>query len=77
MSGVEVRIYGCTVGEMREAVEQSIELRFRGDAEAYGMHLIRNARHILQHNAHDQMVVMDATQQISRGLWVLDNCVKG
>ena len=69
---LEVKTYGCLKEEMREATAQAIKQRFGDDAEAYAIHLIRNARDMLQHNAHDQMVVMDARQQIDRALWVLN-----
>ena len=68
----EISTYGCTIEQMREATAQAIKQRFGDDAEAYAIHLIRNARDMLQHNAHDQMVVMDARQQIDRALWVLN-----
>ncbi len=69
----EVRMYGCTVDQMREAVEESLTFRFTGPV-MYATSLLSDAQEMI---AHDQggtysfMQVEDARQMINRAKWVL------
>lgn len=69
----EIRMYGCTEAQMREAVEESLTFRFTGPA-MYAASLLSDAQEMI---AHDQdgtfsfMQVEDARQTINRAKWVL------
>lgn len=66
----EVRMYGCTEAQMREAVEQSITFRFTGPA-MYAMSLMSDAQEMVAYNEPDSMILEDQRQLINRAKWVL------
>jgi len=69
----EVRMYGCTEPEMREAVEQSLTFRFSGPA-MYAASLMSNCQEMLAHDnggTYDFMVVEDVRQTLNRAKWIL------
>lgn len=66
----EVRMYGCTEAQMREAVEQSITFRFTGPA-MYAMSLMSDAQEMVAYNTPDSMILEDQRQLINRAKWVL------
>ena len=68
----EVRMYGCTEAEMREAVEQSITYRFSGPA-MMAASILRDAQEMIntEYSEVDSMRAEDARQAINRAKWVL------
>lgn len=71
----EIRMFGCTVAEMREAVEESVEFRFRG-AEMMAVSIMSDCQEMLAYDkaglpAH--MVVEDVRQALNRAKWILIN----
>lgn len=69
----EIRMFGCTIEEMREAVEESLEFRFRG-AEMMAVSIMSDCQEMLAHDkaglpAH--MVVEDVRQALNRAKWIL------
>lgn len=71
----EVRMYGCTEAQMREAVEQSITFRFSG-AAMYAASLMSDCQEMLASDnggTYDFMVVEDVRQMLNRAKWVLFN----
>lgn len=76
MSEVEkkqVRMYGCTVAEMKEAVEESLTFRFAGPA-MYAASLMSDCQEMLASDnggSYDMMVVEDVRQALNRAKWIL------
>lgn len=66
----EVRMYGCTVDEMREAVEQSLTYRFSGPV-MYAMSMMSDAQEMVSYNEPDSMVLEDQRQLLNRAKWIL------
>lgn len=69
----EVRMYGCTEAEMREAVEESITFRFSGPA-MYAASLMSDCQEMLSSDnggSYDFMVVEDVRQTLNRAKWIL------
>lgn len=66
----EVRCYGCTVAEMREAVEESLTFRFSGPV-MYAMSLMSDCQEMLEHGGDDSMVREDIRQMLNRAKWIL------
>ena len=69
----EIRMYGCTAEEMREAVEESLEFRFRG-AEMMAVSIMSDCQEMLAHGnggSYDFMVVEDVRQALNRAKWIL------
>jgi len=69
----EIRMYGCTIEEMREAVEESLEFRFRG-AEMMAVSIMSDCQEMLAHDnggSYDFMVVEDVRQALNRAKWIL------
>jgi hypothetical protein len=68
----EVRMYGCTEAEMREAVEQSITYRFSGPA-MMAASILSDAQEMIntEYSEVDSMRAEDARQAINRAKWVL------
>lgn len=61
----EVRMYGCTVAQMREAVAESLTYRFQGP-EFYAFSLMSDAQHEM---AIDMLE--EARQTLNRAKWIL------
>ncbi len=66
----EVRMYGCTEAQMREAVESSITFKFSGPAMvAAGM--LSDAQEMMAYEQPDFNVIEDQRQLINRAKFVL------
>ena len=68
----EVRCYGCTVAQMREAIEESLTFRFSGPA-MMAMSLMSDAQHLIDdsYGEVDWMRREDARQTLNRAKWIL------
>ena len=69
----QVRMYGCTEAQMREAVEQSLTFRFSGPA-MYAASLMSDCQEMLSSDnggSYDSMVVEDVRQMLNRAKWIL------
>ena len=69
----EVRMYGCTESQMREAVEQSLTFRFTGPA-MMAASLMSDCQEMLSSDnggSYDFMVVEDVRQTLNRAKWIL------
>lgn len=76
MSEVEkrqVRMYGCTVEQMREAVEQSLTFRFSGPAMMAASLMSDCQEMLASDNAgqFDLMIAEDVRQALNRAKWIL------
>ena len=70
----EVRMYGCTEAQMREAVEQSLTYRFSGPA-MYAMSLMSDAQEMMAYNQPDANTIEDQRQLLNRAKWILSTYV--
>jgi hypothetical protein len=69
----EVRMYGCTVAEMREAVEESLTYRMAGPV-MYAMSLMSDCQEMMSSDnggSYEFMVVEDVRQTLNRAKWIL------
>ena len=68
----EVRMYGCTVEQMREAVESSITYRFSGPA-MMAASLMSDAQELIntEYGEVDFNRAEDARQALNRAKWIL------
>lgn len=68
----EVRMYGCTEAQMREAVEQSLTFRFTGPA-MMAASLMSDAQEMIntEYGEVDFMRAEDARQCLNRAKWIL------
>ena len=70
----EVRMYGCTQDQMREAVEQSLTYRFSG-AAMYAMSMMSDAQELVAHGPYDSdtlaNILDDQRQLLTRAKWIL------
>ena len=68
----EIRMYGCTEAQMREAVEQSITFRHSGPA-MMAASLMSDAQEMIntEYGDIDYMRAEDARQCLNRAKWVL------
>jgi len=68
----QVRMYGCTEAQMREAVEQSITFRFSGPA-MMAASLMSDAQEMVntEYGEVDYMRAEDARQTLNRAKWIL------
>jgi len=74
----QVRMYGCTEIQMREAVEQSITYRFSGPA-MMAASLMSDAQEMIntEYGEVDSMQAEDARQCLNRAKWILfEYCMK-
>lgn len=69
----EVRMYGCTVEQMREAVEQSLTFRFSGPAMMAASLMSDCQEMLASDNAgqFDLMIAEDVRQALNRAKWIL------
>ena len=73
----EVRMYGCTVEQMKEAVEESLTFRFSGPA-MYAASLMSDCQEMLASDnggSYDMMIVEDVRQALNRAKWILSTYV--
>lgn len=68
----EVRMYGCTEAQMREAVESSITFKFSGPAMVVAS-MMSDAQEMIstEYGEVDDMRAEDARQQLNRAKFVL------
>ena len=70
----EVRMYGCTETEMREAVEESITFRFSGPA-MMAMSLMSDCQEMVSYGPNDgdtlANILEDQRQCLNRAKWIL------
>jgi hypothetical protein len=74
----EVRMYGCTEAQMREAVEQSLTYRFSG-AAMYAMSMMSDAQEMVSYGPYDSdtlaNILEDQRQLLNRAKWILSTYV--
>jgi hypothetical protein len=70
----EIRMYGTTVDQMREAVEQSITFRFSGPA-MMAMSLMSDCQEMVSYGPYDSdtlaNILEDPRQMLNRAKWIL------
>ena len=70
----QVRMYGCTEDQMREAVEQSLTYRFSG-AAMYVMSMLSDAQEMVGYGPYDgdtlANILEDQRQLMNRAKWIL------
>jgi hypothetical protein len=68
----QIRMYGCTEAQMKEAVEQSITFRFSGPA-MMAASLMSDAQEMIntEYGDIDYMRAEDARQALNRAKWIL------
>lgn len=69
----EIRMYGCTVAQMREAVEESLTYRFSG-AAMYAISMMSDCQEMMASDnggQYDFMIVEDVRQMLNRAKWIL------
>lgn len=76
----EVRMYGCTEAQMREAVEESLTFRFTGPA-MYAMSLMSDCQEMVAYGPYDgdtlANILEDQRQMLNRAKWILSTyCMK-
>lgn len=74
----QVRMYGCTEAQMREAVEQSLTYRFSGPA-MYAMSLMSDAQEMVSYGPYDgdtlANILEDQRQLLNRAKWILSTYI--
>jgi hypothetical protein len=66
----EVRMYGCTEAQMREAVESSITFKFTGPAMVVAS-MMSDAQEMMAYEQPDFNIIEDQRQLLNRAKWVL------
>jgi hypothetical protein len=68
----EVRCYGCTEAQMREAIEQSITFRFTGPG-MMAMSILSDAQEMIntEYGEVNYMRAEDSRQAINRAKWII------
>jgi hypothetical protein len=70
----EVRMYGCTEAQMREAVEESITFRFSGPA-MMAASLMSDCQEMVSYGPYDSdtlaNILEDQRQTLNRAKWIL------
>jgi hypothetical protein len=70
----EVRMYGCTEAQMREAVEQSSTYRFSGPA-MMAASLMSDCQEMVSYGPYDSdtlaNILEDQRQMLNRAKWIL------
>jgi hypothetical protein len=72
----EVRMYGCTVDQMRDAVEERIS--FTDDPAMYVISMLSDAQEMTARDTgghFDLMVIEDQRQLLNRAKWILSTYV--
>ena len=74
----QVRMYGCTEAQMREAVEQSLTYRFSGPA-MYVASMLSDAQEMVGYGPYDgdtlANILEDQRQLMNRAKWILSCCL--
>ena len=76
----EIRMYGTTVDQMREAVEESITFRFSGPA-MMAASLMSDCQEMVSYGPYDSdtlaNILEDQRQMLNRAKWILfEYCMK-
>jgi hypothetical protein len=68
----EVRMFGCTEAQLREAVESSITFRFSGPG-MMAMSILSDAQEMIntEYGEVDYMRAEDSRQAINRAKWII------
>ena len=69
----DIRMYGCTEAEMREAVEQSLTFRHSGPA-MMAASIMSDCQEMIAYDnggSYDFMVIEDVRQALNRAKWIL------
>jgi len=66
----QIRMYGCTELQMKEAVEQSLTFRFSGPA-LMAASIMSDCQEMLTQGAADSMIREDVRQALNRAKWIL------
>ena len=66
----QVRMYGCTEAQMREAVESSITFKFSGPAMVVAS-MMSDAQELVGYGIDDVNVIEDQRQLLNRAKFVL------
>ena len=66
----EVRMYGCTEAQMREAVESSVTFKFSGPAMVVAS-MMSDAQEMMAYEQPDFNVIEDQRQLLNRAKFVL------
>jgi len=70
----EIGIYGCTVAQMQEAVEESLTFQFSG-AGMYAMSMMSDAQEMVAYGPYDgdtlANILEDQRQLLNRAKWIL------
>ena len=66
----QVRMYGCTEAQLREAVEESITFRFSGPA-MMAASLMSDAQEMMAYEQPDFNTIEDQRQTLNRAKWML------
>jgi hypothetical protein len=69
----DIRMYGCTEAQMREAVEESITFRHSGPA-MMAASIMSDCQEMIAHDnggSYDFMVIEDVRQALNRAKWIL------
>lgn len=69
----QVRMYGCTTEEMREAVENALAFRHRGPA-MMATSIMSDCQEMIAYDnggSYDFMVIEDVRQALNRAKWIL------
>ena len=70
----EIRMYGCTEADMREAVEESLTYRFSG-AAMYVASMLSDAQEMVSYGPYDgdtlANILEDQRQLMNRAKWIL------
>ena len=67
----QVRIYGCTEAQMKEAVEKSITFRFSGPAMMAASLMSDCQEMMAAYRDVDSMIREDVRQALNRAKWIL------
>lgn len=62
----EVRMFGCTVAQMRDAVAESLTFRFPGGPAMYAMSMMSDAQEEIARGLDE-----DARQTLNRAKWIV------
>ena len=72
----QVRMYGCTEADMKEAVEESLTFRFSG-AAMYAASIMSDCQEMVSHGPYDSdtlaNILEDQRQALNRAKWILFN----
>ena len=76
----DIRMYGCTEAQMREAVEESITFRFSGPA-MMAASLMSDCQEMVAYGPYDSdtlaNIMEDQRQTLNRAKWILfEYCMK-